>query len=460
MNPFRISCTTCRARLKITDPAAVGQILACPKCGSMVNAVPPAGWSLEEPAAGRESPTKATVASAESTSVELKPKVVNTLAAGAATANEPKAAAQKASAPKASAVAACVRAASPPLVSPAAAYTAAPAASAGLTAPPEASVRWFWPALSVGTFLSVALVGLLLWIDHKNHSSPIVAAEANPQQSAPEGPSATDSVKSSAPSPNAKPSTALPIAPSQPSDSSAHTGTGSEAKSSAPVSAPLTPSRAANDDRPVPTPTAPPSGRPAEPNTKPADPSATAQTAAAPPAAADTKPHDPPVVEPAPGKQPAVEADVGKSVPPAGRPVRPSVERIPPRTVDVASRLTDPLAAVNYLRVPLAQLLDELSQWSTIPISLDADALSELTIAPDVPVTLRLKETTISGVLDEALSPLGLSYSVVNGQLLIGRPRQADFRRVRYAVADLAGETAESTSQFAAVVHAIIDPPS
>ena len=36
MEPFSIRCTTCHAGLKIRKPEAIGQIYACPKCGSMV----------------------------------------------------------------------------------------------------------------------------------------------------------------------------------------------------------------------------------------------------------------------------------------------------------------------------------------------------------------------------------------------------------------------------------------
>lgn len=41
---FSITCTTCKARLKVRNEQAVGLILACPKCGSMVQVVPPQGW--------------------------------------------------------------------------------------------------------------------------------------------------------------------------------------------------------------------------------------------------------------------------------------------------------------------------------------------------------------------------------------------------------------------------------
>ena len=43
MEPFHILCTTCQARLKVTKPEAIGKILACPNCESMVLVTPPPG---------------------------------------------------------------------------------------------------------------------------------------------------------------------------------------------------------------------------------------------------------------------------------------------------------------------------------------------------------------------------------------------------------------------------------
>ncbi len=43
MEPFRIICTTCQARLKVYKPEAIGKVLACPKCESMVLVTPPPG---------------------------------------------------------------------------------------------------------------------------------------------------------------------------------------------------------------------------------------------------------------------------------------------------------------------------------------------------------------------------------------------------------------------------------
>ncbi len=49
---FSISCTTCRARLVVRSKEAIGEILECPKCSSMVLISPPEGWVPgEEPPA-------------------------------------------------------------------------------------------------------------------------------------------------------------------------------------------------------------------------------------------------------------------------------------------------------------------------------------------------------------------------------------------------------------------------
>ncbi len=41
---FSISCDTCAARLKVRNASAIGQVLACPRCGSMVMVEAPDGW--------------------------------------------------------------------------------------------------------------------------------------------------------------------------------------------------------------------------------------------------------------------------------------------------------------------------------------------------------------------------------------------------------------------------------
>ena len=45
MQPFSLICKSCAARLKVTKASAVGQLLACPKCGTMIHVTPPVGWT-------------------------------------------------------------------------------------------------------------------------------------------------------------------------------------------------------------------------------------------------------------------------------------------------------------------------------------------------------------------------------------------------------------------------------
>ncbi len=55
---FSITCTTCQARLIVRSEAAIGTILECPKCQSMVHVMPPEGWAPPSPA-GEEQPLAA-----------------------------------------------------------------------------------------------------------------------------------------------------------------------------------------------------------------------------------------------------------------------------------------------------------------------------------------------------------------------------------------------------------------
>ena len=44
MELFSVACITCRAKIKVRHVSAIGQILACPRCGGMVQITAPDGW--------------------------------------------------------------------------------------------------------------------------------------------------------------------------------------------------------------------------------------------------------------------------------------------------------------------------------------------------------------------------------------------------------------------------------
>ena len=65
MELFTVPCITCRAKIKVRHVSAIGQILACPRCGGMVQIVAPEGWKppADAPTPKREPATKRAAAS-------------------------------------------------------------------------------------------------------------------------------------------------------------------------------------------------------------------------------------------------------------------------------------------------------------------------------------------------------------------------------------------------------------
>ncbi len=53
---FTIECISCQAKLKVRRRAAIGAVLQCPRCGSMVHVVPPEGWHDDEAEPASEAP--------------------------------------------------------------------------------------------------------------------------------------------------------------------------------------------------------------------------------------------------------------------------------------------------------------------------------------------------------------------------------------------------------------------
>lgn len=54
MQPFAVQCPTCKARFKVRDASAIGQILQCPRCTSMLEVKPPPGWQPDAPGESAE----------------------------------------------------------------------------------------------------------------------------------------------------------------------------------------------------------------------------------------------------------------------------------------------------------------------------------------------------------------------------------------------------------------------
>jgi hypothetical protein len=64
VEPFFLRCETCHARLRVRDERFVGQVQSCPKCGSMVQILAPAGWLVTGAAAPAPDPAEVAFAAA------------------------------------------------------------------------------------------------------------------------------------------------------------------------------------------------------------------------------------------------------------------------------------------------------------------------------------------------------------------------------------------------------------
>lgn len=58
MTSFHIQCETCNAKLKVSKPSTIGQSLACPRCGQMIEVKAPEGWQPESEEAEKKSSAK------------------------------------------------------------------------------------------------------------------------------------------------------------------------------------------------------------------------------------------------------------------------------------------------------------------------------------------------------------------------------------------------------------------
>ncbi|MBU4273662.1 MAG: hypothetical protein KKA28_17510 [Planctomycetes bacterium] len=361
---FSITCTTCHARLAVRSEAAIGTILECPKCESMVHIVPPEGWSPAQSPGQEPLPTDSTApppldrVSETPLTLELDPATNSLLGR---------------------------------------------------------LFQRLW-ILWGSAFVAVAVVVWGLW--------SLLA----PSQPPPESAALTSE----------RPATAG-YDTEQPSSPPGPQSGGVQSPDNAADDA------AAGKNTSGPSSTEPPTSTTETPSI-PSSPSATEPSAKSEPAAA----------EPTSLFPPAAENDAEEDSPPI------EIRKLPPPPVDVAARLADPLAEIELNDVPLIGVMDLLSSMSTVPITLDADALAQLGVAPRDRVTLRLGSTTIGDALRTAAAKRGLSVAIDGGGLIVTAP--ADYRetprKIRYTVSDLAGEDQAALEKLATMICNLVAPQS
>jgi hypothetical protein len=488
MELFAITCTTCKSRLNVRDRAAIGQILACPKCGGMVMVKPPPAFSeatdqrsdlptatevegqalefgrtpnssafdalddLLSDAPPRTKPPPSSFTPPPSAPTMPKPRFVGGPPVHrSATPPVPK------------------RSATPPLpanVASSQPVTTKPSSGAAESvtpkktfnnsesslpiiddrappAPPSTEVvaarprsnYWLLMAGSIVLGVGLALIAvcavILLRPTSEQAAHPVIPVKKS-DITANNQPKAT-TVTSAAPTlPSSPPESVLP-APTPTPEANPTLAVGPEALTT-PATDPLGL-----------TPSSPPS--------------ATPQTAAVIPdslAKFDRiidAPSGDPLAKPA-TTAPAI------SIPPTvpdTAPARPLAPRPPPRDVDVAKNLEYPLLGIETTGMPLANFVQLISNISAIPITLDVPFPPA---TPESSIVLKSTNTTVRKALSEALAAWKLEYVISDDQLIIHRPEPTPFAPLTVDVQDLTAGDGQQTSELVELLEAVIEPGS
>lgn len=128
---------------------------------------------------------------------------------------------------------------------------------------------------------------------------------------------------------------------------------------------------------------------------------------------------------------------------------------------DIAARLDDRIPEIEYKRT-LSGLIELLSQISTVPISLDIEALSAAGVKPDARVAVKLANATVGEVLSAAIEPYDLRYVIVGRHVVVTDRRRGEEERstVRYDVGDLTTRGSAGLVELEALLTRFVVPTS
>lgn len=486
MSAITTQCTTCGVRMKVRDPKLVGEIVTCPKCGSMVLVAPLSGpssggkslkaatstasvdsshdFDMIGDVLGEGPRTEPPLPAEESSSAVVDPPRATdpepdalspTETVNPPLESEPPVAATAAAEPQVETVGSTTAATRMPAANPASsAPTALPAVrwEASKPSPSEPSpeptqprpaaeeavarpnpaeawsspqaARWrTWAALGAAGLAGVVLAVLICLAWISGMAGPTVA-EASPDAPPPGNGDSAESIPAETPARSQDPEPAA--------DDSGD-------PASAEIAAPSDPSPAPKQ----PTEPQPPAADPANPVKDPAGTSRKVEARKPPldPLADDplgigalTAPIDPLV---AAGAEPTPEPDEEIDWT-GGRP--------PLRRIDVAAQLSLPLEQIEIPPIPLTEFTAFASDLTAAPITIDPWGFYLAGAAADAKVQVRGQQLTAGKLIDDAVRPLGLGLRIEeSGAVLTHRLLAANaIRAQNYTISDLTqGDSAQ-----------------
>lgn len=435
MDLFPINCPSCRARLKVCELSAIGQIVNCPKCGSMLQVTPPQGWQPTMPGS-------APVGSApvDTSLAAMAPTIAIVAPSQPAAAAEPAAPAQPTMTEPAAAM-------EPPsgagYVDPQTVQlqlTKAASASAAFVVPRASTwlpllkgslAAWLpWAGVPVSGILSAWLVGYYL---HADKPMPRTALANKARVSETTRPAAVPATKSQ---PQAAPKPQIASAPpaAVPSDVSQ------------PQTAPVAPtsSIAASD-----SPSQPPESRVAmRPIAGSPELEAAARNQEQSGSSLSLLPAPAAAQPPAP---------VAPAAPRRIERPRPPVASSPPvAPVDVNQALDAHIKQLDLPSMPLVDFVQLAGGMVGTPLTLDCDACRELGLRLDTPLVVHEHDVSLADLLRHVLARHGLVAEAWQGQLVITSTpgHRHQLQQVRYPVSDL-GDT---PAALASMIERLVEP--
>ncbi|MEX2140754.1 MAG: hypothetical protein WD894_15940 [Pirellulales bacterium] len=134
----------------------------------------------------------------------------------------------------------------------------------------------------------------------------------------------------------------------------------------------------------------------------------------------------------------------------------PALRRIAPAKVDVRARLGTTIAGVEFRDAPLHEAVETISHLAGVTISLNVDALAAAGVGIREPVSVTGTSLTVGALLEQALRPVGLKAIEEQGQLVISPISAEQPRKARYAVDDLVRSGDPPIEELAGMVRALI----
>jgi hypothetical protein len=403
---FKVSCVTCQASLSVRNPALVGQIIACPKCDSMVLVEPPSA----------STPIAPVMAAAIVPPAVNLPKFEEPL--------EDFTASESVAEPSAA-----------PEVSP---TEIASVLEAG-TSSSVNFIMWSVASFVVGATLMGAV---LVWRSSDEPSDTTLAIDPAPVVEQPQ----PTVVEAPATKPNREQVEASPVEETHPPETAAiaEQTNEPEIEANAPLSGPIVlPPQEKIPSEPPLTPTEeqpklvireadePRMARKYDPLQL--DPEQMDLTTVSAGAAADSVPteeaNEPPIAEPiADAVAPAVDHS----------PVKLSAKLAATGGRSAETQLKRVLPAVNVKDMPLLNFLALMSQLSGVPVSIAPEQLQMAGISAGRPVSANIATKSIGEILAEVLGPLHLEAQSDGEQIILVRQHGDQIRGIDYPIDDLA----------------------